>query len=173
MSSFRHISFSLLALILSISLSAPGCAGKKKSKKKQDQLAALRGEDIPLTTQLEDWQFVEADDPLVFNDVYFEYNSSIIREDARPQLETIAEWLKDRRNVALMIEGHCDERGSKEYNLALGEQRALAVRRYLTGLGVDADRVYTVSYGEEKPKVDGHDDQAWSENRRAHFLITR
>ncbi len=170
---FRLSTFSFLAFLLATSLLASGCAGKKKNKKKQDQLAALRGDDIPLSSELEDWQFVEANDPLVFNDVYFQYNSSIIREDARPQLERIAEWLKDRRNVALMIEGHCDERGSKEYNLALGEQRALSVRRYLTGLGVDAERVYTVSYGEEKPLSDLHDDEGWSENRRAHFLITR
>ena len=169
---FRTRFLSFLTLMLVISLSAPGCAGKK-NKKKQDQLAALRGEDIPLTTSIEDWQFVEASDPMVFGDIYFDYNSSVISEEARPQLQRISEWLSNKNNVALMIEGHCDERGSKEYNLALGEQRALAVRRYLASLGVEADRVYTVSYGEEKPKISGRDEQTWSQNRRAHFLVTR
>lgn len=168
---FRRITVPMIALFLVLPLLTAGCSGK--NKKKQDRLAALRGEDIPLSSQIEDWQFVEADDPLVFNDVYFEYNSSIIQDEGQVQLQRIADWLKNRRNVALMVEGHCDERGSKEYNLALGEQRALSIRRYLTGLGVDADRIYTVSYGEEKPKEIGHDESAWSQNRRAHFLITR
>ena len=166
---FHSFSVAAVTLLVLLSLAASGCAGKNKKA----QLAALRGDDIPLTSQIEDWQFVEADDSVVFGDVFFEYNSSIISQAGRPQLERISEWLKDRRNVALMVEGHCDERGSKEYNLALGELRALSVRRYLTGLGVDADRVYTVSYGEEKPINLGHSDSDWSENRRAHFLVTR
>lgn len=156
---------------LSVAVTTDGCAGKKK--KKNERLAALKGEDIPLSGRPEDWQFNEPSDPLVFSDIHFDYNSSVIRQDARPQLEKIAGWIKDRRNVALMVEGHCDERGSKEYNLALGEQRALAVRKYLVGLGVEADRVYTVSYGEEKPLAAGRGEDTWAQNRRAHFLVTK
>ena len=157
-------------LITVVTFPASGCAGKKK---KSDRLAALRGEDIPLSGRPEDWQFVEANDPLVFSDIHFDYNSSVIRNDARSTLEKIAQWIKGRRKGALMVEGHCDERGSKEYNLALGEQRALAVRKYLVGLGVDAERVYTVSYGEEKPIESGRAEEAWAKNRRAHFLVTQ
>lgn len=163
----------LAAFLVSIvAVPTSGCAGKNK-KKKDARLAALKGDDIPLSGRPEDWQFVEPSDPLIFSDIQFDYNSSVIRQDARPQLEKIAEWLQGRRNTALMVEGHCDERGSKEYNLALGEQRALAVRKYLVGIGVNADRVYTVSYGEEKPISSGRGEDNWARNRRAHFLVTQ
>lgn len=159
-------------LITSVAMTTQGCAGKKKNRK-DARLSALKGEDIPLSGRPEDWQFMEPNDPLTFSDLYFDYNSSVIRTEGRDQLEKIAGWLKNKRNVALMVEGHCDERGSKEYNLALGEQRALSVRKYLVGLGVDADRVYTVSYGEEKPLEMGRSESSWEKNRRAHFLVTQ
>jgi len=88
-------------------------------------------------------------------------------------LEKIATWLKKHRNVRLMIEGHCDERGSRKYNLILGEQRSLSVRRYLTGLGISPSRLYTITYGEDKPVDTGHDEKAWAKNRRAHLLISQ
>ena len=74
--------------------------------------------------------------------------------------------------LQVLIEGHCDERGTDEYNLALGERRALAVRRYLVALGISADRLHTISYGEEKPAVLGSDEAAWSKNRRAEFKVS-
>ena len=164
--------FALAAfLISSVALPTSGCAGKKK--KKNDRLSALKGDDIPLSGRPEDWQFVEPSDTLIFTDVLFDYNSSVVRQDGRPTLEKISEWMKDHKNVALMVEGHCDDRGSKEYNMALGEQRALAVRKYLVGLGNSADVVYTVSYGEEKPIAQGKGENNWAKNRRAHFLVTK
>ena len=83
-----------------------------------------------------------------------------------------AEWLKKWPTVKIQIEGHCDERGSNKYNMALGDKRANAARDYLVSLGIDASRVTTISYGEERPFVEGHDEAAWSQNRRGHFVVT-
>ena len=169
--------FAILALV-AVSFMTEGCAKKLKGAGSggivgEDlQGAALKGEDIPLTEQPEMGSFVEPNEPLVFADVYFDYDKSDIRSDARPTLEKISSWLQEHAGVQLMIEGHCDERGSNEYNLALGEQRALSIRRYLVGLGLDAERLHTVSYGEEKPLDPGHNEEAWAKNRRGHFLIS-
>ncbi|HMO50967.1 MAG TPA: peptidoglycan-associated lipoprotein Pal [Kiritimatiellia bacterium] len=106
-----------------------------------------------------------------FTPVYFEYDSSQIAGSERATLETIAQYLRSNPNVGLIAEGHCDERGSNEYNLALGERRAQAVRAYLIGLGIAADRIKTVSYGEERPAAFGHDESAWRQNRRVEFSL--
>lgn len=169
--------FGLLAFLIAFSLAAEGCARKKKGIAAEhlgtvSEMGALRGEDIPLMEQPELGSFMEPNNPSVFSDIYFDYDRSEVRSDARPTLEKIAGWLRDNNGVQLMIEGHCDERGSNEYNLALGEQRALATRRYLAGLGLESERLHTVSYGEERPAVMGQDESAWSKNRRAHFLIS-
>jgi len=87
-------------------------------------------------------------------------------------LDANAKLLRDNAGAGITIEGHCDERGTAEYNLALGEKRALAAKTYLVSLGVPADRVRTVSYGKEFPFDPGHDEGAWSKNRRAHFVVT-
>ena len=100
--------------------------------------------------------------------VYFDFDRSEIRDDARPVLRTNAEMLGDARGT-ITIEGHCDERGDEEYNLALGESRAHAVKRYLVNLGVPSAQLRTLSYGEAKPAVQGHDEAAWRWNRRAEF----
>ena len=104
--------------------------------------------------------------------IYFDYNSSSLSFAAREALEANAEFLKLSGNIAIQIEGHADERGGVQYNIALGEKRAQSVRDYLTALGVSAERVTTVSYGKDRPLAFGHDDQAWSKNRRANFVIT-
>jgi peptidoglycan-associated lipoprotein len=101
--------------------------------------------------------------------VYFDYDSTILSAEARKALEQNAAWLKANPDVNVTIEGHCDERGSDEYNFALGENRALAVKNYLSGLGVTADRLATISYGEEHPATDGHNETAWAKNRRSEF----
>lgn len=101
--------------------------------------------------------------------VYFEFDSSALGPEARRVLEDNARWLIDHPDVRIVIEGHCDERGTVEYNLALGARRAQAVRDYLVNLGVAADRIRTVSYGEERPAAPGHDEASWSRNRRAEF----
>lgn len=109
--------------------------------------------------------------PGMFTPVYFAYDSSQVSDSERAKVEEVASHLKQNTSVAVIIEGHCDERGSNEYNLALGERRALAVRAYLTGLGISADRIQTKSFGEEMPADPGHDETAWSANRRAEFVI--
>ncbi len=105
-------------------------------------------------------------------DAFFDTDKSELRPDARDVLAADAAWLKDHPSVKFLVEGHCDERNTEEYNLALGWRRANAVKGYLTTLGVAADRISTISYGEEKPFATCHNETCWSQNRRAHFLIT-
>jgi peptidoglycan-associated lipoprotein len=104
--------------------------------------------------------------------VYFDYDSSVLKPAAKTSLERGSVWLKQNPNVNVQIEGHCDERGTNEYNLALGERRALAARRYMVSLGINPDRIFTISYGEERPAVEGHDESAWKYNRRDEFKIS-
>jgi peptidoglycan-associated lipoprotein len=104
--------------------------------------------------------------------VFFELDSAEIGGDGQAALNANADILKKYPTWAVTIEGHCDERGTAEYNLALGERRAVAARTYLMSLGIPADRLRTVSYGKEFPFDPGHDEAAWAKNRRAHFVIT-
>ena len=104
--------------------------------------------------------------------VYFGFDEYTLTPEAQQQLQALADHLKAAPNAVVQVEGHCDERGSIEYNLALGERRAKAVRDYLVALGVESKRISTISYGSERPKVEGHDEAAWSQNRRANFVIT-
>ena len=103
---------------------------------------------------------------------FFELDSSELTADAQAALKGDADLLKRNATWAVTIEGHCDERGTAEYNLALGERRAVAARTYLVSLGISADRLKTVSYGKEFPFDAGHDESAYVKNRRAHFVIT-
>ena len=98
--------------------------------------------------------------------VFFGYDSSDLDSDALELLQDQVAWLKQNSDVSVTIEGHCDERGTREYNLALGEKRAQAVKNYLIGLGINPDRVSTISYGKERPAVVGSNDGAWAQNRR-------
>ena len=99
--------------------------------------------------------------------VFFAYNSAELDSDAQQLLHEQAAWLKQYNETSITIEGHCDERGTREYNLALGEQRAQAVKNWFILLGVDSDRLSTVSYGKERPAVTGSNDEAWRQNRRS------
>jgi len=98
--------------------------------------------------------------------VFFDFDSSTVSADSRAVLDKQAAWLGKYSSVKVTVEGHCDERGTREYNLALGERRASAVRNYLVAKGVPADRVNTISYGKERPEVVGSNDSAWARNRR-------
>ncbi|ASQ90807.1 peptidoglycan-associated lipoprotein [Prosthecochloris sp. GSB1] len=106
-----------------------------------------------------------------FDDVFFEFDSSVLDARANEQLKTNAKWLIEHPDVSCMIEGHCDERGTAEYNIALGERRAEVSKSFLANAGVAASRMETVSYGEERPFDPGHSEAAWSQNRRAHFVF--
>jgi peptidoglycan-associated lipoprotein len=106
-------------------------------------------------------------------DIRFDYDSAAVSDEARSLLEKHALWLQGERRARVTIEGHCDERGTVEYNLALGEQRARAARDYLVSLGVAAARLRVVSYGKERPLDPGGDEAAWARNRRARFAVTQ
>ena len=106
-------------------------------------------------------------------DIFFDFDKADIRLDARAPLGEDVVWLKAHSAAAVTIEGHCDERGTSEYNLGLGDRRSRATKDYLVASGVDGKRLHTVSYGKERPFVLGHDESAWKWNRRAHFVITK
>jgi peptidoglycan-associated lipoprotein len=105
-------------------------------------------------------------------DAYFDYDQADLRDDARSALSGDAEWLKKYPSIQILIEGHCDERGTSAYNLALGDRRANAARDYVASLGISAARVRTVSYGKERPFCTESSESCWQQNRRAHFVIT-
>ena len=106
-------------------------------------------------------------------DALFAFNDFSLSEEARGVLERDAAWLQAHRATSVMVEGHCDERGTVEYNLALGERRANAARDYLVSLGVDGSRLTVVSYGKERPVDPGHTEAAWARNRRVHLAVRR
>ena len=107
-----------------------------------------------------------------FEDIYFVFDKSTIEPEAREILKRLASLLGSNKNYSLVIEGHCDERGTVEYNLALGQSRADAAMKYLVDLGLDKESIKTITYGKERPLDPGHDEEAWAKNRRAHFLTT-
>ena len=103
--------------------------------------------------------------------VFFNYDSAELDTDAQELLQDQVAWLKQYSDVSVIIEGHCDERGTREYNLALGEKRAQSVKNYIINLGISADRVSTISYGKERPAVVGSNDGAWAQNRRSVTIV--
>jgi peptidoglycan-associated lipoprotein len=105
-------------------------------------------------------------------DVFFDYDQAVLRDEARPALLRNADWLRRWSSTRIAIEGHCDSRGTNEYNLALGDRRAEAVKSYLIGLGIPPDRLLVVSKGEETPFCHQESEACWQQNRRGHFIIT-
>ncbi len=159
-------------LILGLVLLA-GCASDKAVTATGDErLLALEGEDIPMGP-IDEMVFTEPapEDALILKDIHFDFDKSDIKESDRDILEGINSWFINNPEAELLIEGHCDERGTKEYNLALGERRALSIRSYLTGLGSSPTRLHTISYGEEQPLCTESDETCWAENRRGHFRV--
>lgn len=107
----------------------------------------------------------------MFEDIHFDFDKSFIREDAKPALAKVADYLKKNAGAKVQVEGHCDERGTAEYNMALGARRAESAKKYLLSLGVKSAALSTVSYGKEKPLDPGHTEDAWAKNRRDHFVL--
>jgi peptidoglycan-associated lipoprotein len=126
----------------------------------------LTEEEIFMQKTLEE---VNAEKPMEM--IHFDFDKYFIREDAMPVLESNAAWLKKFPTVKILIEGHCDERGTEEYNLALGEKRSKSTMDYLISLGISADRLKIISYGKSQPLDHGHNEIAWQKNRRAQFII--
>lgn len=107
-----------------------------------------------------------------FKDIHFDFDKFNLMSDAREVLEKHAAWLNKNKEVNIVVEGHCDERGTAEYNLALGERRASAAAKFLGDMGIEAKRMKTISYGKEMPLDPGHNEEAWAKNRRAHFVVS-
>ena len=133
----------------------------------QEELEALK-RDESLQEEVRDMTFSESD----LNTVYYGYDEYALTSESIEVLKANAEVIKLDPMVQIQIEGHCDERGTEEYNLALGEKRATAAKSYLVSLGIEEDRIYTITYGEEKPEAVGHSEYEWSQNRRAVFKVT-
>ena len=108
---------------------------------------------------------------LAANSIHFAYDSAVIRDSEQGNLQAVAAALKANPSDALLVQGNCDERGTEEYNRSLGERRALAAREALSGMGIDPSRVHEISFGKDKPVDPGHDEEAWSKNRRDDFVL--
>lgn len=108
---------------------------------------------------------------LAFATVYFDFDSSVVKTSEHDKVNAVAEQLKLKPDHKLLIDGHCDERGTEEYNRALGERRALALREYLIGRGIGGERIRTRSWGEDRPADPGHNEEAWAKNRRGEFIL--
>lgn len=152
-----------------------GCASNRPSPTATptDMERAQWGEDLPLGALEGELAFGEpsAEDALVLRDLNFAYDSSEINPEGKAILQGIAEWMMNKPQALLMAEGHCDERGTREYNTALGERRALSVRTALTALGVNPDRITTISYGKDAPLCRESNEECWGRNRRVHFKV--
>ncbi len=166
--------FLILVLIAGLMIFAFGCA--KKHVKPSDKASAA-GEEVVEETltprEAGDVSTYEEESLFEFKDALFELDKYNIRPDARAVLDSVASWLNDHTDINILIEGHCDERGTNEYNLALGEKRAKAARDYLISRGVSSKRMSTITYGEEKPVCSSRNENCWQRNRRAHFVVTR
>ncbi len=163
------------ALLLACSLGVTGC-GKKTAKTAPTQPTAQVEESGAMSESLEstgDAGVMEGRTSGPMVPVYFGFDSSSIEGDQVARIETNADFLKSSADVTIRVEGNCDPRGTKEYNLALGERRTQSAKNYLASLGVDAGRMTTISFGEEKLLLFGHDEMSWAQNRRADFVITK
>jgi len=175
------------ALVLSVAaLVAVGCAKKQTVKSEGTQGPAVSAPSIgeapvkeapapppaeKFASAAEAGVAVTEEKPSQFDDVRFDFDKSEVREDGRKTCQVVADYMKKHPKAKMQIEGHCDERGTAEYNLALGERRATAVMTYLGSLGVPKAALSTVSFGKEKPLDPGHNEEAWAKNRRAHFVL--
>ncbi len=170
----RAVNVRLVSLILIAATTLVGCARFRRGR---GVTASWEDEEIiPGDMQLIGERFEETRtlvDGVRFENVLFGFDSFRVPPGEVHKIERVASHMMANPAVVLVVEGHCDERGSREYNLSLGEQRAQAVRAYLISLGVGADRIQTVSYGKERPIDHGHNEAAWRLNRRSEFVLYR
>jgi peptidoglycan-associated lipoprotein len=145
-------------------------AREAAEKARQEELARQRAmEEERLKEEAGSKQ--EARDMFLNNDIHFDFDSSILTPEAQLILKKKAEWLQNNPEAMSTIEGHCDDRGTNAYNLALGDRRATSAKNFLVDLGISASRLTTISYGEERPIDPGNNEEAWAKNRRCHFTI--
>ena len=187
----KNWAFLVLVLIIFVGFLTPSC-GKKElksepvmsedearrraeeeaRKREQERQAAIREEELKedqLRTESERVQ--SAREMFENEDILFEFDSASLSVEAQEILRAKAEWLRENPRAQVMIEGHCDERGTNEYNLALGDRRAFSSKSFLVDLGIADSRLTTISYGEEQPIDSRATEDAWAQNRRAHFVI--
>ena len=187
----KNWAFLVFVLIIFVGFLAPSC-GKKElksepvmsedearrraeeeaRKREQERQAAIREEELKeeqLRTESE--RFQSAREMFENEDILFEFDSASLSVEAQEILRSKAEWLRENPRARVMIEGHCDERGTNEYNLALGDRRAFSAKSFLVDLGIADTRLTTISYGEERPLDSRSTEDAWAQNRRAHFVI--
>jgi peptidoglycan-associated lipoprotein len=183
----KLIIYILAAMLLFAVPFFAGCAGCQQTDTQQEEEVATQEDTMEEETKVEDMEppkeeemeekmeeakeEVQAIDPSEFIDVFYAYDKAELTSESRDKLENNADLLKAFPMAKIVIEGHCDERGTNEYNLGLGERRAAAAKDYLVSLGIDAGRIDTISYGEEKPFAKGSTESAWKQNRRAHFAL--
>ena len=187
----KNWAFLVLVLIIFVGFLTPSC-GKKElksepvmsedearrraeeeaRKREQERQAAIREEELKedqLRTESE--RFQSAREMFENEDILFEFDSASLSVEAQEILRAKAEWLRENPGARVVIEGHCDERGTNEYNLALGDRRAFSSKSFLVDLGIADSRLTTISYGEEQPIDSRSTEDAWTQNRRAHFVI--
>ena len=151
-----------------------GCASKSSQSIIGGDTGVVNGNgygDSSVRTYSESEEALREEARLALKDVFFSFESADLDILATTQLKRNAEWMIAHPSVSVIIEGHCDERGTGEFNMALGERRADIAKSFLVKAGVASSRIQTVSYGEERPFEAGHDDSAWAKNRRAHFVV--
>lgn len=172
MSVIRYISILLLAGLLALPLA---CSKKQtvKPPTREPVVEQEVKEEVPVVEEepLEEEPVVTKREMPILEDVFFDFDKYDLKEEARDALSKNAEELKNNPSVQIIVEGHCDERGTEDYNLALGEKRAKAARDFLVRLGVASGRITIISYGESRPFDPRHNEEAWAKNRRAHFVI--
>ncbi|MBI5574825.1 MAG: peptidoglycan-associated lipoprotein Pal [Deltaproteobacteria bacterium] len=191
MSKGRGLAWCVLVLAVALVFSF-GCTKKQAVKPSETQPAAAgAGKEAPgkgiATEEMKPAATAPADEkklaaseagaavteekPSPFADIRFDFDKSFIRDDAKPTLAKVAEYIKKNKGAKILVEGHCDERGTSEYNMALGDRRAASAKKYLESLGVPAASLSTISFGKEKPVDPGHTEEAWAKNRRDHFVL--
>ena len=155
---------------LLVTFLAVGCSSKPKNEQDGAVDANANGANNGLSLELNGDS--DSNKAGGLQTVFFGFDSSNLDGSAKDAMKSNADFLKANTKVDIQVEGHCDERGGRQYNLALGERRAKAVRDYLVAMGVEAKRISTLSYGNERTLAEGHDESAWSKNRRANFVVT-
>lgn len=174
----------LTIILISILMLTISCASNKGAKQSKSILTTEEGqiaedqldEGFLVESEVSAAEFKEVSERAseltsIFTDINFGYDSFALQHEAIAVLDRIAETLLNETALQVMIEGHCDDRGTNEYNLALGQRRAASAKKYLIQLGVSSKRIFTISYGEEKPLNPNQGEEAWAENRRDHFMI--
>jgi peptidoglycan-associated lipoprotein len=161
----------LLATAALIAFMVVGCAKKPKVEAPtRPATTETKPSETPSDQSTDQGTKVESEPSSKFRAIYFDFDRYNLRDDAKADLKKNVDVMKQDQNLRITVEGHCDERGTVEYNLALGERRAKSARDYMVSMGVSADRVSTISYGKERPATFGHDEDAWAKNRRDEFV---